>query len=154
LNVFPIRMPALRERRGDVPLLASHFADKYGARFGRPITQIERRTLKLLESHDWPGNVRELENVVERAVILSRNGTIRIEREALQDTAPVVDMDARLQSGEREMIDAALRASAGRVAGPNGAAKRLGMAPSTLDYRITRLGIDKFRYRANSAKTT
>ncbi len=149
LNVFPIRMPALRERRDDIPLLVEHFAAKHGARFGRPITRIERRTLKLLESYDWPGNVRELENVIERAVILSRNGTLRIDRETLQGAAPAGEMDARLQSGEREMIEAALRASGGRVAGPNGAAKRLGLAPSTLDYRITRLGIDKFRYRAN-----
>ncbi len=151
LNVFPIRMPALRERREDIPLLVAHFANKHGECFGRPITRIERRTLKLLESYDWPGNVRELENIVERAVILSRNGTLRIEREALPGVVLTGDMDARLQSGEREMIEAALRASGGRIAGPNGAAKRLGLAPSTLDYRITRLGIDKFRYRANFA---
>jgi formate hydrogenlyase transcriptional activator len=155
LNVFPIRMPAVRERREDIPLLVEHFAAKHGARFGRPITRIERRTLKILESHDWPGNVRELENIVERAVILSRNGTLRVDRESLQGAAPAGDpagdMDARLQSGEREMIESALRASGGRVAGPNGAAKRLGLAPSTLDYRITRLGIDKFRYRSNFA---
>jgi transcriptional regulator with GAF, ATPase, and Fis domain len=151
LNVFPIRMPALRERREDIPLLVAHFADKHGARFGRPITRVERRTLKLLASYDWPGNVRELENIVERAVILSRNGTLRIEREALPGAVPTGDMDGRLQSGEREMIESALRASGGRIAGLNGAAKRLGLAPSTLDYRITRLGIDKFRYRANFA---
>jgi len=152
LNVFPIRMPALRERREDVAPLIEHFAAKHGARFGRPITRVERRTLKLLESYDWPGNVRELENIVERAVVLSSNGTLRIDREALQGAAPARDMDARLQSGEREMIESALRASSGRVAGPNGAAKRLGLAPSTLDYRITRLGIDKFRYRATFAE--
>jgi formate hydrogenlyase transcriptional activator len=151
LNVFPIRMPPLRERREDIPLLVEHFAAKHGAHLGRPITRIDRRTLKLLESYDWPGNVRELENIVERAVILSRNGTLRIEREALPGAVLTVDMDARLQSGEREMIESALKASSGRVAGPSGAAKRLGLAPSTLDYRIKRFGIDKFRYRANSA---
>jgi formate hydrogenlyase transcriptional activator len=151
LNVFPIRLPPLRERREDIPLLVEHFAAKHGTRLGRPITRVERRTLKLLESYDWPGNVRELENIVERAVILSRNGTLRIEREALPGAVLTGDMDARLQSGEREMIESALRASGGRVAGPNGAAKRLGLAPSTLDYRIRRFGIDKFRYRANSA---
>ena len=148
LNVFPIHMPALRERRDDIALLVEHFAAKHGARFGLPIARVERRALKLLESHDWPGNVRELENIVERAVILSRNGTLRVERESLQGSAPAGDMDARLQSGEREMIEDALKASGGRVAGPNGAAKRLGLPPSTLDYRITRLGIDKFRHRA------
>ncbi|HKX31122.1 MAG TPA: sigma 54-interacting transcriptional regulator [Blastocatellia bacterium] len=152
LNIFPIRMPTLRERREDISLLVAHFADKHGPRFGRRITRIDRRTLKLLESYDWPGNVRELENVVERAVILSRNGTLRIERETLQGTVATGDLDAHLKSGEREMIEAALKASDGRVSGPNGAARRLGLAPSTLDYRIMRLGIDKFRFRTGSAK--
>jgi len=95
--------------------------------------------------------VRELENVVERAVILSRNGTLRVDREALPGAVLTGDMDARLQAGEREIIESALRASGGRVAGPNGAARQLGLAPSTLDFRIRRLGIDKFRYRTNSA---
>ncbi len=151
LNVFPIRMPPLRERREDISLLVAHFAGKHGAHFGRAITRIERRTLKLLESCDWPGNVRELENVVERAVILSRNGTLRVDREQLPGAVLTGEMDARLQAGEREMIESALRASGGRVAGPNGAARQLGLAPSTLDFRIRRLGIDKFRCRANCA---
>jgi formate hydrogenlyase transcriptional activator len=151
LNVFPIRMPALRDRRQDIPLLVAHFAEKHGTRFGRTITRTDRRTLKLLESYDWPGNIRELENVVERAVILSRSGTLRVDRELLPGAPLTGDIDVQLQAREREAIESALRASRGRVAGPNGAARRLGLAPSTLDFRIQRLGIDKFHYRARSA---
>jgi formate hydrogenlyase transcriptional activator len=151
LNVFPIRMPPLRERREDIPLLAAHFAEKHGSRLGRAITRTDRRTLKLLESYDWPGNIRELENVVERAVILSRNGTLRVDRELLPGAPLTGDIDGQLQAKEREAIESALRVSGGRVAGPKGAAKRLGLAPSTLDFRIERLGINKFRYRTKSA---
>jgi formate hydrogenlyase transcriptional activator len=148
LNVFPIHILPLRERPEDIPLLVEHFAAKIAQRLGRTLTRIDRRTMNLLETYSWPGNVRELENVIERAVILSRGGTLRVEREMLQTGgAMTTDMEAKLQSEEREMIEAALRASRGRVAGENGAAKRLGLAPSTLEFRIKRLGIDKFRYR-------
>ena len=151
LNVFPICVPPLRERREDIPLLVGHFAAKHATRFGRAIARIDRRTLKLLESYDWPGNVRELENLVERAVILSRNGTLRVDRDAMPGAALTGDVDAQLQATERSAIEAALGATGGRVAGPNGAAMRLGLPPSTLDFRIRRLGINKFRYRADSA---
>jgi formate hydrogenlyase transcriptional activator len=148
LNVFPIHIAPLRQRPEDIPLLVEHFAAKYGARFGRTIARIDRRAMNLLGSYHWPGNVRELENVVERAVILSRGGTLRVERDMLQPGPSLTaDMEENLQMQEREMIESALRASRGRVAGPNGAAKRLGLAPSTLEFRIKRLGIDKFRYR-------
>jgi formate hydrogenlyase transcriptional activator len=147
LNVFPLRLPPLRERPEDVPLLAAHFVAKHGARFGRPINRIERRSMKLLESHHWPGNVRELENVIERAIILSRDGVIRIDRDALPHANLMGNMDERLRAQEREAIETALRVSRGRVSGPNGAAQTLGLAPSTLDLRIKNLGIDKFQYR-------
>ncbi len=147
LNVFPVRMPPLRDRAEDIPLLVAHFATKHGARTGRSIARIERRTLSVLRAYDWPGNVRELENVVERAVILSRDGTLRVDRDSLASAAVVDDMETQLRTHERETIDAALRATAGRIAGPDGAAKRLGLAPSTLEFRIKRLGIDKFKYR-------
>jgi formate hydrogenlyase transcriptional activator len=108
--------------------------------------------MKLLESHTWPGNVRELENVIERAVILSHNGTLRVERDALSGSGLMVNqgenIDESLSRQEREAIEAALRASGGRVSGPQGAARALGLAPSTLDLRIKRLGIDKFQYRS------
>lgn len=147
LNVFPISVPPLRERPEDIPLLVQHFAARHGARCGKTIARIDRRTMKLLEAYAWPGNVRELENVIERAVILSRQGTLRVDRETLPGATVPQDMDADLQKQEREAIESALRASAGRVAGANGAAKRLGLAASTLEFRIKRLGIDKFRYR-------
>jgi formate hydrogenlyase transcriptional activator len=147
LNVFPLRLPSLRERPEDIPLLAAHFAAKHGERFGRAINRIDRRSMKLLESHHWPGNVRELENVIERAIILSRDGVLRIERDALPYADLTGNMDERLRTQEREAIETALRASRGRVSGPNGAARALGLAPSTLDLRIKSLGIDKFQYR-------
>lgn len=147
LNVFPVRVPPLRERPEDVPLLASHFADKHAARFGRAITQIDRRALRMLESYHWPGNVRELENIIERAVILARNGLLQIDSDFLPDAAEVTDRSAQLGSQEREMIEAALRSARGRISGPNGAARRLGMAASTLEFRIRKFGIDKFRFR-------
>lgn len=112
-------------------------------RFREDIARIERRIVSLLESYDWPGNVRELENMIERAVILSRNGILQLNRHMLSLTGVAENLDEELQARERETIDAALRASRGRVAGPNGAAKRLGLAPSTLEFRIRRLGIDR-----------
>jgi formate hydrogenlyase transcriptional activator len=148
LNVFPINLPSLRERAEDIPLLTAHFADKYGGRFGRAISRIDRRAMNLLASYHWPGNVRELENVVERSVILSRNGSLRIERDTLPSAFPAGNVDERLRTQEREVIESALRVSRGRVSGPTGAAKSLGLAPSTLEFRIKRLGIDKFRFRA------
>ncbi|MBO0724703.1 MAG: sigma 54-interacting transcriptional regulator [Blastocatellia bacterium] len=147
LNVFPVHLPPLRERAEDIPLLTSHFVAKHGARFGRAISRIDRRTMSLLASYHWPGNVRELENVIERAVILSRNGALRVERDTLPSAVAAGNVDERLQSHEREALESALRASRGRVSGPNGAAKALGLAPSTLEFRIKRLGIDKFRFR-------
>jgi formate hydrogenlyase transcriptional activator len=99
-----------------------------------------------LESYAWPGNVRELENVVERAVILSRNGTLRVERDLLPGAA-AGDMAGHLEAEERQAIEGALRASRGRISGLQGAARRLGLPASTLEFRIRRLGIDKFQYR-------
>ena len=151
LKVFPLRAPSLRERPEDIPLLVAHFAAKHGARFGRQISRIDRRSMKLLESYDWPGNVRELENVIERAIILSRNGTLRVERDALAIAGLMLstngNMEAELREQERGAIESALRASAGRISGAKGAARALGLPPSTLDLRIKRLGIDKFKYR-------
>jgi formate hydrogenlyase transcriptional activator len=147
LNVFPLRLPPLRGRPEDIPLLAAHFAAKHGERFGRAINRIDRRSMKLLEGGAWPGNVRELENVIERAIILSRDGVLRVERDALPHSNLTGNMDERLRAQERDAIETALRASRGRISGPNGAARALGLAPSTLDLRIKSLGIDKFQYR-------
>jgi transcriptional regulator with GAF, ATPase, and Fis domain len=147
LNVFPIQAPSLRERPEDIPLLAAHFAAKHATRFGRAVNRIERRTLRLLESYDWPGNVRELENVIERAVILAQNGSLRVEREFLPQAMNGTGVEERLAVQERDMIVAALRSARGRIAGPAGAAKRLGLPPSTLEFRIRKFGIDKFQFR-------
>jgi len=151
LNVYPIRMPPLRERPQDIHLLVAHFASKHAARFGRTISRIDRRTMKLLETYSWPGNVRELENTVERAVILSTNGSLRIDGDLLPGTTSTCDVNGQLRKQELETIEATLRECAGRVSGPNGAARRLGLAASTLEFRIKRLGIHKFRHRSATA---
>jgi transcriptional regulator with GAF, ATPase, and Fis domain len=150
LNVFPVHVPALRERPEDIPPLVAHFAEKYGERFGRKISRIERKMLDLLQSQAWPGNVRELENTVERAVILSQNGVLSMDAEMLlgaEGAGRGRGIDAA-RSNEREALEAALSASKGKVAGESGAAKRLGLPASTVEFRIRKLGIDKFRYRA------
>ena len=147
LNVFPVHVPALRERPEDIPPLVAHFAEKYGAQFGRKISRVERRTLDVLHAHSWPGNVRELENTVERAVILARNGVLSIDAGMLHGAAAHVPADQHAESQEREAIVAALTVSQGKVSGANGAAKRIGLPASTLEFRIKKLGIDKFRYR-------
>jgi formate hydrogenlyase transcriptional activator len=147
LNVFPVHVPALRERPQDIPPLTAHFAEKYGERFGRKISRIERQTVDLLQSHNWPGNVRELENTVERAVILARNGVLSIDAGMLGGGAAQLPADPQAGAQEREAIVAALTASQGKVSGETGAAKRIGLPASTLEFRIKKLGIDKFRYR-------
>src|SRR5262249_13227188 len=113
LNVFPMRLPPLRERREDIPPLVAHFTAKHGKRFGRVISRIDRRSMKLLESHHWPGNVRELENIIERAIILSRDGTLRVERDSLAAGSPTGNIYGNINEGlrekEREAIEEALR---------------------------------------------
>ena len=147
LNVFPIRIPPLRERLEDVGALAASLATKHAGRLSRTIERIDKKSLRLLESHDWPGNVRELENVIERGVILSRHGTLHIERDSLRIMTTKGNVGQHLRDEEREAIESALRLSRGRISGPNGAAGRLGLPASTLEFRIKRLGIDKFAFR-------
>jgi formate hydrogenlyase transcriptional activator len=147
LNVFPIRVPPLRERLEDIAPLAARMAAKHAKRLGRTVERIDKNSLRLLESYDWPGNIRELENVVERAVILSRHGTLRIEPDFLGNVTRKKNVGEHLRNEEREAIESALRLSRGRISGPDGAAKRLGLAASTLEFRIKRLGIDKFSFR-------
>ena len=147
LNVFPIHVPSLRERSEDIALLIGYFADRYAKRFGRKITRIDAGSSELLLRQPWAGNVRELENVIERAVILSRDGVLRIDPTLLPVANTDAGIDARLRASERNEIQAALRASGGRVSGPHGAANRLGIPASTLEFRIRRLGLDKFQYR-------
>jgi FADH2 O2-dependent halogenase len=158
LNVFPITLPPLRDRLSDIPLLTRHFIDKYNARFNRLITSISEQSLRALEQYHWPGNVRELENLVERAV-LSADGSIlkivppsiRVEPAiSINDNPPetvtaLPDNGARrllsLTENEEAHIRMALRHTGGRISGPQGAAKILGVPPSTLRSRIKKLGL-------------
>jgi formate hydrogenlyase transcriptional activator len=152
LNVVPIEIPSLRDRKDDIPLLLEYLIDRYAQTAGKRIRNIERRTLELFESYDWPGNIRELQNVVERAVILSDGETFAVDdswfvkgsKEPIGPTIPFADEVAQ---HEKELIEAALKESKGRISGPSGAAARLGIARQTLDSRIKSLGIDKYRFK-------
>jgi formate hydrogenlyase transcriptional activator len=147
LSVFPVHVPPLRDRKEDIPPLVAHFAEKYGSRFGRRISRIDRTTLEVLQSHSWPGNVRELENAVERGVILSRSGVLSIDSSMLGEAEPAIAALPARHAEERLAIEAALGASGGKISGETGAAKKMGIPASTLEFRIKKLGIDKFRYR-------
>src|SRR5580658_8085918 len=157
LNVVPIAMPALRERATDIPLLVEYFVDRFGKKTGKKFRAIDRRTLKLLQAYGWPGNVRELQNVIERAVILSEGDTFSVDeawlkRQAPQFSRPTAALNRALQRQEKEMIEAALAESAGRVSGPDGAATKLGLPRPTLDAKIKRLRINKNRFKVHQSK--
>jgi formate hydrogenlyase transcriptional activator len=147
LNVFPVLLPPLRERSEDIPLLVRHFTQQFAKRISRRIESIPGEVMDALVRYPWPGNVREMQNVIERAVILSQQGRLRIDPQSLASAVPAQELDGELNAHEREAIETALRASHGRVSGPNGAAKRLGLPHSTLEFRIKKLGIDKFQFR-------
>ena len=148
LNVFPIHVPPLRERPEDILLLAKYFVERYAAKLGKRIRRVEKRTAKLLEAYHWPGNIRELQNVIERAMILCDSETFFVEEAWLQPQAePRVGLQPSLMNQERELIEAALAETRGRVSGPDGAARRLGVPRTTLEYKIKSLRIDKYRYR-------
>jgi formate hydrogenlyase transcriptional activator len=156
LNVFPIHMPALRERPEDIAPLVEHFVERYAERAGRHFDGIETNSLELLQGYSWPGNIRELQNVIERAVILSEGGTFRVEPAFLQlDTSRPFGSASNLAVGvadrEREMIEAALAESRGRISGPLGAAARLGIPRQTLDSKIAALQISKVRFKGQAA---
>ena len=153
LNVFPIEMPPLRERQEDIPLLVAYFVDRYARKAGKTIGNIDRRTLEILQCYGWPGNIRELQNVIERSVIVCETETLTIDEswlrhESLKALRPVQPLAEELVARERQMIEAALAASRGRVSGPSGAAARLGIPGSTLESRIKALGIRKERFKA------
>ena len=152
LNVVPIEMPSLRERAADIPLLVDYFIDRFGKKAGKKFRRIDKRTLKLFQAYDWPGNIRELQNVIERAVILSDGDTFSVDETWLKWQAPqsagrTAGLNGALQRQEKEMIEAALTESGGRVSGPGGAATKLGLPRPTLDAKIRRLGINKYRFK-------
>jgi formate hydrogenlyase transcriptional activator len=152
LNVFPIEMPPLRERVSDIALLVEYFIDRFGKRAGKKFKTIDKKSLKLFERYSWPGNVRELQNVVERAVILCEGETFSVEEtwlkeEPLSRSVRAGPLTGVLAKQEKEMIEAALAESNGRISGAAGAAARLGLPSRTLDSKIKRLKINKFRFK-------
>ncbi len=153
LNVFPLDVPALRERRADIPLLVEYFIHRFARRAGKRIRGLSKETSTLLQSYDWPGNIRELQNVIERAVIIADSDTLAIDERWLAGRPPkplaVASPPAStLATREKDVIEAALTESKGRVSGPFGAAERLGVPPSTLESKIKALKIDKGRFKS------
>jgi PAS domain S-box-containing protein len=156
LNVFPIEVPPLRERKDDLLMLVEYFVQRYAKRAGKSIRSIEKKVLDLLRAYDWPGNIRELQNIIERSVILSSGGEFSVDESWLsrETLAPASRIEASPQfksavepSSEREIVETVLAETRGRVWGPSGAAAKLGLAPSTLDHRIKALGIDKKQFK-------
>ncbi|HXM14458.1 MAG TPA: sigma-54 dependent transcriptional regulator [Candidatus Eremiobacteraceae bacterium] len=153
LNVVPVEMPPLRERAADIPLLAEYFIDRFGKRAGKKFRTIGKKTLKVLQAYGWPGNVRELQNVIERAVILSDGDNLAVDETWLRRELPAAASRSATLGGtlvrhEKEMIEAALKESQGRISGPGGAAAKLGLPAKTLDSKIKRLKIHKYRFKA------
>ena len=154
LNVFPIEMPALRQRREDIPLLVGYFIDRYASKAGKKIRGIERSTLDRLNSYAWPGNIRELQNVIERSIVLCEGETFTVDESWLSASCREPDPAPRMllripPSEEKKTIEAALAEAQGRVSGPAGAAARLGIPSTTLDSKIRALGINKHRFKTS-----
>jgi formate hydrogenlyase transcriptional activator len=150
LNVFPIRLPPLRERRDDIPALVRHFVARHAQRLKRPIAEIPAETMAALCQWDWPGNIRELQNVLERATILATDGVLRAPFLGLPATPVAAPVEAgtlnRLEDVERAAILDALRATHGIVGGPAGAAAKLGLRRTTLQSRMQKLGLRRGGY--------
>jgi transcriptional regulator with GAF, ATPase, and Fis domain len=153
LHVFPIPIPPLRERKEDIPVLVEYFIDRYARKSGKHITKVEKRTLEVLQSYPWPGNIRELQNVIERSVIVCESASFSVDESWLWQQPIRSQMGTQLQladrvaAQEKELIEAALAESQGRVFGPSGAAAKLGIARSTLESKIRSLKINKNRFR-------
>ena len=150
INVFPLEVPALRDRKEDIRLLVEYFIDRYARKTGKTIRNIEKKRLDRLQSYPWPGNIRELQNVIERSVILCDSENFSVDDSwlstAQRSSRPLAQ---EMTSQEKELIEAALAECKGRVSGPAGAAAKLGMPPSTLDSKIRTLKIDKYRFYTN-----
>jgi formate hydrogenlyase transcriptional activator len=160
LNVFPIEMPSLRERREDIPLLVEYFIDRYARKAGKSFQTLNKRSLDLLQSYPWPGNIRELQNVIERSVIVCDTGNFSVDESWLSRT-PIasgptsqLELSRQLDAHEKQMIEAALRESGGRVSGPSGAAAKLRMPGSTLESKIKTLKINKALFKAVDPTTS
>jgi formate hydrogenlyase transcriptional activator len=157
LNVFPIEVPPLRERPEDIPVLVGYFIDRYARKAGKSVRGINKKSLDLLQSYPWPGNIRELQNVIERSVIVCDAENFSVDESWLSRpphiTGPKSDLglSRKTAAQEKEIIEAALRESGGRVSGPSGAAAKLGIHRSTLESKIISLKIDKYRFKTASA---
>jgi PAS domain S-box-containing protein len=155
LNVFPLEIPSLRDRKQDIPLLVEYFIHRYARKAGKTFRRVNKRTLARLQSYPWPGNVRELQNVIERSVIVCDTDEFTVD-ESWLSTGRTVEgagaLSSTLAAHEKTIIEEALRASGGRVFGPGGAAARLGIPRSTLESRIRALRINKSRFRPRPAK--
>jgi formate hydrogenlyase transcriptional activator len=155
LHVFPIAIPALRERKEDIRLLVEYFIDRYARKAGKHITTVEKRTLQVLQSYPWPGNIRELQNVIERSVIVCETENFSVDESWLSrqpvasEPASRLELSRKFAGQEKEMIEAALRESRGRVSGSSGAAAKLGIPGSTLESKIRSLKINKNRFKTN-----
>jgi formate hydrogenlyase transcriptional activator len=155
LNVFPIYVPALRERLEDIPLLVEHLVERYAQKVGKEFRTIKMNTIETLQAYDWPGNIRELQNVIERSVILSEGDVFSVDeawlRREVRQARALAPLPKSIADREREMIETALAESQGRVAGPSGAAAKLGIPRQTLDSKIANLQISKSQFKAHSA---
>jgi PAS domain S-box-containing protein len=155
LNVFPIEVPPLRERREDIPVLVEYFIDRYARKAGKTIRGINKKSLELLKSYPWPGNIRELQNVIERSVIVCDTENLSVDeswlsRQPSGELKSQPELPRKLAAQEKDMIEAALRECGGRVAGPSGAAAKLGIPGSTLETKIRSLKINKNRFKTAS----
>jgi len=152
LSVFPLEVPPLRERTEDIPMLLEHFTKRFASRVGKNIKDVDKKTLELFQSYHWTGNVRELQNLIERSVILCEDEVFSVDeswlsRELLQPNPPSRPLPGKLIDRQKEMIEAALAESKGRVSGPRGAAAKLGIPSSTLESKIKALKIKKSRFQ-------
>jgi PAS domain S-box-containing protein len=156
LNVFPIEVPPLRERREDIPVLVEYLIDRYARKAGKNIRGVNKRSLELLQSYPWPGNIRELQNVIERSVIVCETENLSVDESWVSRQPHVTraksdpGLSRKPAAQEKEIIEAALRETGGRVAGPSGAAAKLGIHRSTLESKIISLKIDKYRFKTAS----
>lgn len=148
LNVFPIHVPPLRERRNDIPLLVRYFVQRFARRMNKQIESISAETMNALVNWDWPGNVRELENFIERSVILTPNSTLSVPVAELRSaTESPSKRDTTLVAAEREHILKVLRDAGGVISGTRGAAARLGLKRTTLQSKMQKLGIARQDYQ-------
>jgi formate hydrogenlyase transcriptional activator len=156
LNVFPIEMPPLRQRRADIPLLVEYFIDRYAKRAGKSFQAVSKKSLDLLQFYSWPGNIRELQNIIERSVIVCDTENFSVDESWLlrqplaSEPKSQLELSRKLAVQEKEMIEAALRESGGQVSGPSGAAAKLGLPGSTLESKIRSLKINKKRFRTSN----